>query len=166
MKKFVSTLGAMALVGGLMLASSSNALAGSAKDEITATEHKMISCTSADELMKYYADSPDVTVFDFVPPLKYQGTKAVHDDFNEFFTNAKDAKGEFLELVVVADPKIGAAHSLQHFTWTDKDGKPGEVTIRVTDVFQKTKGQWKVIHSHVSVPVDPKTGQGQMNLKP
>ncbi len=166
MKKF-AMMGVLVLSGGLLLTSGVKAnAAGSGKNEITATEHKMIACTSADELMKYYDDSPDVTVFDFIPPLKYQGTKAVHDDFDAFFSNAKDAKGEFLELVVVADGKMGMARSIQHFTWKDKDGKAQEATIRVTDVFHKVKGQWKAMHSHVSVPVDPKTGQGQMNLKP
>jgi ketosteroid isomerase-like protein len=74
-------------------------------------------------------------------------------------------KGKFVELVVVTDGKMGMARSIQHFTWTGKDGKPAEGTFRVTDVFQKVDGQWKVIHSHVSVPVDPATGQAQMNLK-
>ena len=46
-----------------------------------------------------------------------------------------------------------------------KDGKQQEATLRVTDVFHKVDGKWKLIHSHVSVPVDPKTGQGQMNIK-
>jgi ketosteroid isomerase-like protein len=166
MKKLVLAMGAMMLTCGLLLSSSVKAnAAGSGKDQITATEHKMIACTSADELMKYYDDSPEVNVYDFVPPLQYTGTGSVHDDFNNFFANAKDPKGEFVELVVEADGKMGMARSIQHFTWKDKDDKPQEATIRVTDVFHKVKGQWKVMHSHISVPVDPKTGQGQMNLK-
>jgi len=32
-----------------------------------------------------------------------------------------------------ANGKVGIAYSIQHFTWTDKDGKPGEGTFRVTD---------------------------------
>ena len=68
-------------------------------------------------------------------------------------------------MVVVTDGKLGVVRSIQHFTFNDKDGKAQEATIRVTDVFHKAGGKWKVIHSHVSVPVDPKTGQGQMNLK-
>jgi ketosteroid isomerase-like protein len=70
-----------------------------------------------------------------------------------------------VELVVVTDGKLGMARSIQHFTWKDKDGKPSEATFRVTDVFHKVDGQWKVIHTHASVPVDPKTGMGQMDLK-
>ncbi len=97
--------------------------------------------------------------------MQYKGATAVRGDLDNFFSNAKDVKGEFVELVVVTDGKMGMARSIQHFTWKDKDGKPQEGTFRVTDVYHKVKGKWKVIHSHVSVPVDPKTGQGQMNLK-
>src|SRR5512135_2806934 len=81
MKKFAMVMGALVLSGGLLLMSGVKAnAAGSGKSEITANEHKMIACTSADELMKYYDDSADVNVYDFVPPLQYTGTKSVHDD--------------------------------------------------------------------------------------
>jgi len=54
---------------------------------------------------------------------------------------------------------------IQHFDWTDKTGKAQQVTVRVTDVFHKVDGQWKVIHTHISAPMDPKTGLTQTNLK-
>lgn len=166
MKKFGLTTGALMIAASVALIPSFNAnAAGGAKDQITEIEHKIITATSADEVMKYYDDSEDVDVYDFVPPLQYKGASAVHRDFNNFFSSAKDIKGEFVELVVVADGKMGMARSIQHFTWKNKDGKPREATIRVTDVFYKVKGEWKIIHSHISVPVDPKTGLGQMNLK-
>ena len=68
--------------------------------------------------------------------MQYKGNTAVRDYFDGFFNNAKDLKGEFVELAVVNDGKLGMARSLQHFTWTDKDGKQQEATLRVTDVFQ------------------------------
>jgi hypothetical protein len=36
----------------------------------------------------------------------------------------------------------------------------------VTSGFEKVNGKWKDTHDHVSVPVDPGTGQGVVNLKP
>jgi ketosteroid isomerase-like protein len=50
---------------------------------------------------------------------------------------------------------------ISRFTFSDKDGKAQEATLRVNDVFHKIGGEWKVMHRHVSVPVDPKTEQGQ-----
>jgi ketosteroid isomerase-like protein len=157
-----------AIVVALVIALSSGFsayAAGGGKNEITALEHKLIAATSADEAMKYY-DDKDADVYDFSgPPLEYNGSTAVHGDFDNFFSNAKDAKGEFVELVVISDGKLGVARSIQHFTWKSKDDKPMEATIRVTDVLHKVNGQWKIMHSHISVPVDAKTGLGQMNLK-
>jgi ketosteroid isomerase-like protein len=165
MKKLGLISGVMVGVACLLLSLSVNANAA-AKDEkaIKDVENKIISATSADEVMKYY-DQNDVDVYDFAGPLQYKGNTAVHGDFDGFFNNAKDLKGQFVELVVVTDGKMGMARSIQHFTWKDNDGKAMEAAIRVTDVLHKVGGQWKVIHSHISVPVDPKTGQGQMNLK-
>jgi ketosteroid isomerase-like protein len=114
--------------------------------------------------MKYF-DEKDIVLYDFVPGLQYKGATAVRGDEDNFFSNAKDVKGEFVELVVVTDGKMGMARSIQHFTWKDKNGKAQEATVRVTDVYHKVNGEWKVFHSHVSVAVDAKTGQGQMNLK-
>jgi ketosteroid isomerase-like protein len=165
MKKLGLISGVIVGMAGLLLSLSVNANAA-AKDEkaIKDVENKIITAPNTDEVMKYY-DPNDVDVYDFAGPLQYKGNTAVRGDFDAFFNNAKDLKGQFVELVVVSDGKMGMARSLQHFTWTDKDGKAMEATIRVTDVLHKVGGQWKVIHSHISVPVDPKTGLGQMNLK-
>src|SRR5271165_1612516 len=138
--------------------------AGDAKAQITELEHKVIAATSADQALAYY-DPDKVAVFDFEPPLQYAGEKAVKADFANFFDNAKNIKGEFLQIDVVTDGRLGIVNSIQHFTWTSKDGKPMEATLRVTDSLHKVEGQWKIFHSHISVPVDPATGMAQMNLK-
>jgi SnoaL-like domain len=39
-----------------------------------------------------------------------------------------------------------------------KGGKPQEATFRVTDVFHKANGKWKVIQTHISAPMERKTG--------
>lgn len=159
----IRTLAAIAMLT-LALGTSANA-AGNAKDEqkIKDIEHNIIDATSADQVMKYY-DKNNIDLYDFHAPLQYQGATAVHDDLVNAFKDAPNLKGKFVELVVVTDGKMGMARSIQHFTWTGKDGKPAEGTFRVTDVFQKVGGEWKVIHSHVSVPIDPATGKADMNL--
>lgn len=167
MKRLGMTMGAIVAMAVMVLSFAVSANAeGSAKDKkaIEEVEHKIIAATSADEVMKYY-DQNDIDVYDFMPPLQYKGVAAVHGDFDNFFSNATNVKGNFVEMVVVTDGKLGMARSLQHFAWTDKAGKAQEATLRVTDVFHKVGGKWKVIHSHISVPVDPKTGQAQMNLQ-
>ncbi|MGH7932827.1 MAG: YybH family protein [Candidatus Binataceae bacterium] len=157
----LATFGAIALV--FAAAFPANA-AGGAKAEITAFEHKCIAAKNADEAMACF-DPKEIVLYDFMPPLKYSGKQAVYQDLTNFFTNAKDVKGEFLELDVVADGKLGVANSIQHFTWTGKDGKPMEGNFRVTDSLHKVGGKWKIFHSHISVPVDPATGKAVMDAK-
>ena len=165
MRKLGLIMGTMVGVASLLLSLTVNAQAA-AKDEkaIADIEHKMIATTKTDDLMKYY-DQNDVNVYDLAGPLQYSGNAAVRGDFNNVFANFAGAKGDFVELVVVADGKLGMARSIQHFAWTDKAGKPQEVTVRVTDVFHKVSGQWKIIHTHISAPMDPKTGMTETNLK-
>jgi ketosteroid isomerase-like protein len=137
--------------------------AESAKAQITDDENKLMNATSTDQAIQYY-DQKNIDFYDFVPPLQYKGGDAVRGDLDNFFNNAKDVKAKMVELTVITDGKLGVAYSLQHFSWTGKDGKPMEGTFRVTDAYHKVDGQWKIFHSQVSVPVDPKTGLGQMNL--
>jgi ketosteroid isomerase-like protein len=112
-----------------------------------------------------HIDEKEFVLYDFMPPLQYKGASEIRAHFDEFFNTAEDVKGEFVELVVVADGTLGIARSIQHFTWKDKEGKPLEGMFRVTDVFHKVEGKWKLIHMHLSIPVDPATEKGQMNLK-
>lgn len=152
----VSTL----LIWGLATA----AYAANPKAEIMALEHKCITATTTAEAMACF-DEKQIELFDVVPPLRYTGAEAVRGDLDNFFGNAKDLKAEFLALDVTTDGRLGIAQSIQHFTWTGKDGKPMAATMRVTDSLHKVGGHWKVFHSHVSVPVDFATGKAVMDGK-
>jgi ketosteroid isomerase-like protein len=158
---------ATSAIATVALALGFNALAAvSPQKEIIDLEHQCIAATSTDQAASLGCfDENDIVLYDFIPPLQYSGAKAVRGDLDNFFNNAKNVKGEFVELNVVTDGKLGLARSIQHFTWTTKDGKPMEATLRVTDVLHKTQGKWKIFHTHVSVPVNPNTGKAEMNLK-
>lgn len=154
------------VIAVMTLACGYNAFAASAQKQITDLEHKCIAATSTDQAASLGCfDENDIVLYDFIPPLEYKGDKAVRGDLDNFFNNAKNVKGEFVELQVVSDGKLGVARSIQHFTWTTKDGKPMEATVRVTDVLHRTPSGWKIFHTHVSVPVNPETGKAEMNLK-
>ncbi len=163
-KRFGSTIAAIVAMATLVLNFGVNAnAAGSAKDQITAIENKAAAATTTDEAMKYFDEN--IVLYDVFPGLQYKGTAAVRAHEDDFFGNATDIKDEISDLDVVTDGKLGMARSIQHFTWKDKAGKAQEATLRVTDFYHKANGEWKIIHSHVSAPIDPKTGQGLMNLK-
>jgi ketosteroid isomerase-like protein len=153
-----------ALGATFLLWSISSAAAATPQAEITALEHKLIAATTTDEAMRFQ-DEKNIVLYDYVVPLQCVGGKAVRANFEKFFGSTKDVKGNFVTLHVEANGKLGIAHSIQHFTWTDKDGKPGEGTFRVTDAWQKTKAGWKIFHTHVSFPLNAESGKAEMNLK-
>ncbi len=140
--------------------------AGDDKQAITDLEHKAAAAPNADEAMKYYDQSDDLVEFDMAgPPREYVGPKAVHDDFAKAFAGVKNIKVNFIELNVVTDGNLGFARSVQHFTATGPDGKPIDITFRQSDFLHKVNGEWKIMHQHISVPVDMKTGKGDMASK-
>ena len=68
-----------------------------------------------------------------------------------------------LDIAVGGDVAYG--HKVQRSSFTDKDGKKAEVTVRVTDGYQKVNGQWLISHEHVSVPVDLATLKPDLDSK-
>jgi ketosteroid isomerase-like protein len=133
---------------------------------ITNVEHKLADATSVQEAMKYYDPTDEVTVFDMGGPTpEYTGQKAVRADFEKAFAGVKNVKVRFIELKVVTDGKLGMARSIQHLTATSADGKPVDITFRQTDFLHKVNGQWKILHQHISVPIDMATGKAEMASK-
>jgi len=139
--------------------------AADSKSEVEALEHKCAEATSVDQLMTCYAPGDDLVVYDIGTPREFDGQKQVRADFQNFFDTTKNPKVEFLSLHVVTDGKMALANSVQHFTGTDKSGKPVDMTFRVTDVWQKQADQWKMIHTHVSFPTDMVSGKADMQSK-
>src|SRR5215469_11468234 len=121
MKKFGLVLGTVAIAALTATMAFKALAAGNSKQEITDLEHKCIAATSTDQAASIGCfDENDIVLYDFIPPLEYSGDKAVRGDLDNFFNNAKDVKGEFVELQIVTDGKLGVVHSIQHFTWTSK----------------------------------------------
>ena len=126
--------------------------------EITTLEHKVANSSSADEALSYLRD--DVVVYDTWAPLQFNGKKAIRTDLEAAYANFKSPpKVDFISLKVIPAGDIAVAYSIQHLTAADKAGKPLDYTFRETDVWRKEKGEWKIVHSHISFPVDMATGK-------
>lgn len=159
---FITTIGAVFL---LVCGIAHCAWADDSKAEIEALEHKCAGAPTVDQLMACYEPAGDLVVYDIGTPGEFDGPQAVRADLQNDFDNMKNPKVEFLSLHVVSDGQMALANSVQRFTGTDKSGKPVDMTLRVTDVWQKQKGDWKIIHSHVSFPIDMATGKPDMQAK-
>lgn len=145
------------------------AWAGSADETaIRALESRFAAAVTArdiDAVMKVY--TPDVLVFDVIPPRQYAGAAAYRKDWEGFFGWIKGPmKFEIADLRVVAAGTLGYSHSIQRVTGSDTKGQPVDLTVRVTDIYRKVRGHWLIEHEHVSIPVDLDTGKPDMTSKP
>jgi uncharacterized protein (TIGR02246 family) len=120
-----------------------------------------------DGIMKVYAPGSDLFVFDVVPPRQYVGADAYRKDWKGFLDMFKGPiKFTVSDLSIDAGGKMAYSHSIQHISGTDAKGKPVDMKVRVTDVYRKSGGDWRVVHEHVSVPVNMDTGKPDMNSAP
>ena len=124
-----------------------------------------VNAKNVDAIMQVYAK--DVFVFDVSPPRQYVGAAAYRADWKGFTTGfTGPVKFAISDLVVSADGTIGYGHSIQHMSGTDPRGAKVDLTVRVTDVYRKTGGAWRIVHEHISVPVNLDTAKADLTSKP
>jgi ketosteroid isomerase-like protein len=160
-----SVIGKLAVAAVIAWAFGAPAFAADSKAEITELEHKFAESTTIGQAMGFMDASDDLVVYDVSTPREFDGPAAVGAQFQNYFATAKNPKAEFLSLHVTTDGKLGIAESVQHFSYTDKSGKSVDSILRQTDVWRKEKDGWKIIHSHISYPVDLASGKADMHSK-
>jgi ketosteroid isomerase-like protein len=117
--------------------------------------------------MKLYVPDDSLFVFDVEPPRQHLGAADYRKDWADTFAEFKGAPLVTIsDVAVTAVGPIGYGHSIQHVSGTDRNGKPIDFTVRVTDVYRKIKGAWLIVQEHVSVPVTLATGKADINSKP
>ncbi len=138
--------------------------------EIRAMEAAMIEAYAAKDLDKglaAYVQDETLFVFDAIPPRQYVGIKAWRADNEGFLALFQGPlKAEMSDLSVTANGKLGFGHNIQHFSGTDKNGKPIDMTFRVSDGYKKIDGKWMIAEEHISFPVDIASGKADLSSKP
>ena len=125
-----------------------------ARGDIKALEDRLITAVKAkdvDAIMKVYVPDESLFVFDVVPPRQYVGAAAYRKDWHFLAIFAGPITVELTDFAVVTDHNLGYGHSIQRVAGADKAGKTIDLTVRVTDVYKKIKGQWLIIHEHLSL---------------
>lgn len=129
---------------------------------------KAIRAGEIEEIMSFY--SRDVTAFDMMPPLKFEGTGEYRRvAWEECFTDvfAFPITYEFVDQKILVKDDLAFAHSLIHMTGsTKKEGQKMEAWLRSTIGLQLGPKGWLIVHEHNSAPSDKESGQVLMNLKP
>ena len=159
---------AAAAAFALMPFAASAAPADEAK--IKALEDRFVAAFNAkdvDAIMKAYVPDESLFVFDVTPPRQYVGAKAYRKDWEDLLAAFKGpVKFAMTDLQITTVGSVGYGHSIQHVSSTDAKGQPIDITVRVTDVYRKIKGNWLIVQEHVSVPVDLATGKPDFSSKP
>lgn len=119
------------------------------------------------KIMSFYAPGDQVLVFDLSTPRQYSGHDAYTKDWEDFI---KMFDGpitvEMSDLDVTAGHDVAFGHNIQHVSGKMANGTPMDMTVRVTDGYQKINGKWLIVHEHVSVPIDMTTGKPDLQSKP
>ncbi len=125
-----------------------------------------VSAKDIGAIMKTYA--PDVFVFDLVPraPVRRGGRLCQGLAGLEVAGFSGPVHMEISDLAVSTDGTVAYGHSIQRLTGADPSGGKVDVTARVTDIYRKVDGQWRIVQEHVSVPVDLASGKPDFASKP
>jgi ketosteroid isomerase-like protein len=162
---------ALSLCACGMGCTSSSAPDTKAKDEadIRALEARFVSAFKAKDvnaIMACYVPDQSMVVFDAGTPRQFNGASGYRKDWEDYlaaFPGPWDTAMSDLEITVGGDVAYG--HNVETGSFTDKEGKKMDITVRVTDGYKKIGGQWLIAHEHVSVPIDMATMKPDLNSK-
>jgi ketosteroid isomerase-like protein len=111
--------------------------------------------------------APEIATFDLVPPLKHEGAEAIRELWARTlgcFVPPLNYDVHDLELMVSSD--VAFARSLNRFGGTTSEGQRTTRWLCSTLGFRKVHGRWKLLHQHLSVPLDLVSGQALFALTP
>jgi ketosteroid isomerase-like protein len=169
MKKLV-ILGAVAGAIVLLVFARQSSAKASDEAEIRGMEAAMIKAYAAKDLDKGlagYVQDETLFIFDAIPPRQYVGIKAWRADNEGFLAIFQGPiTVEMSDLSITANGKLGFGHNIQRFSGTGKNGKPIDMTFRVSDGYKKINGKWMIAEEHLSFPVDVATGKADLSSKP
>ena len=138
--------------------------------QIQALEKSFLDALNAKDLngiMSVYVPDDSLIVFDAMPPRQYIGANAYRKDWEVVMAAYPGAwHAELIDWKIDTEGSLGYGHGFFHSVATDKDGKPADFTVRLTDVYRKINGKWLIVHEHVSWPVDMTTGKADLTSKP
>ena len=105
--------------------------------------------------------APDVASFDLGPPLKHGGGAEFHRRWQAFFAAHDDPQTyEITDLTIAVGGNTAFSHSL------NRTSSSPERWVRWTACYRRIDGRWRIVHEHVSVPIDVRNGTAILDLKP
>lgn len=120
---------------------------------------KAIRARDIDAVMSAFA--PDVVSFDLGPPLAHGGGEEFRKRWQGLFEGRTTPLDyDIPEITVVVGGDVAFSHSLNR-----TNGAP-ERWVRWTACYRRIDGWWRIVHEHVSAPVDVHKGTAVLDLRP
>jgi ketosteroid isomerase-like protein len=100
----------------------------------------------------YYTASESAVFFDFTP-MEYVGWDNYKSEIKKVSENIQSFKITLNDdLRVHHAGRLGWATATWKMDFHFKDGRTRHLEGRITEVLEKQKGRWKIVHEHASVP--------------
>lgn len=114
---------------------------------------KALEARDVDAMMADYAE--DAVLFDAIPPYKVEGRAGIAQAWRQCLPCFPEGfRSEHRDLKVQVDGDLAFVFGVHHFV-VEKDHPCGQSWMRVSVGLRRVKGQWKVVHEHVSMPFNP-----------
>jgi len=136
---------------------SAQAVGAASKDEIEVRQvilkaMENWSRLEADANEAYYTTSDKAVFYDFTP-MQYVGWETYKNEIKKVQESIKEFKIILNDdLTVHVAGKVAWATATWKMDFQFKDGTTRHLEGRLTEVLEKQKGKWKIIHEHASVP--------------
>ncbi|MET4128012.1 SRPBCC domain-containing protein [Roseovarius sp. MBR-6] len=109
----------------------------------------------------------DIVSFEHTSPLEVRDIEGLRAECAKGFAAAgPEFRWDIPDHRIVVRGDIAVCWGLNRMTSRQDGALLNEMWSRGTRVFQKRDGQWKMIHQHVSFPMDPATGMAATDLDP
>lgn len=131
---------------------------------------RAVEAKDAEKIVANYG--PDTVLFDAIPPGRTVGARDIGRIWAECLPYFPEKfRSEHKDLTIHVDGDLAIVHGLHHFVPEPADHPAGSTWMRITVVFRRVAGSWRVIHEHVSIPFDPMTNtavflDSEANAKP
>ena len=105
-------------------------------------------------MINYWADSDDITLFGGWGPIE-KGHKSVTDTMRwvgSRFTGADAVDLEHLTPVIASSGDLAYTVGFERSHVSVDGGSLRDMTLRVTHIYRRIDGDWKLIHRHADFP--------------
>lgn len=111
--------------------------------------------------------SPAIVSFEHSAPLQCTDISDIREECRRGFGyQGEDFSWTVPDLRVMVRGDLAVTWGLNRMASTSHDGTEAVSWSRGTRVFHREEDGWKMVHQHVSFPVDPTTGLAAMELTP